>query len=142
MSFVWLALVIAFAAAEALTYPLVCIWFALGSVGGLITSLITENYTAQFVVALLISVLALICLRPLAKKTLATQTLKTNVEDLVGKEVIITEDVCNIKSQGAGKINGMVWTVRSVDGSKIPKDSVAVVERVEGVKLIVKGGNV
>ena len=102
MSFVWLALIIAFAIVESVTYQLICIWFALGSVGGLVTSLITDNYTIQIVVALLISILALICLRPLVKKTVNSQNLKTNVEELVGKEVIITEDVCNIKSQGAG----------------------------------------
>lgn len=141
MSFVWLALIIAFAIVESVTYQLICIWFALGSVGGLVTSLITDNYTIQIVAALLISILALICLRPLVKKTVNSQNLKTNVEELVGKEVIITEDVCNIKSQGAGKVNGMTWTVRSTDGSDIPKDSVAVIEKVEGVKLIVKGGN-
>ena len=140
MSFVWLALVVVFAAVEAATYQLICIWFALGSVGGLIASLVTDNYMFQIAVFIIISAIALICIRPLVKKVLKPRGLKTNVENLVGKEIVITEDVCNIKSRGLGKINGMVWTVRSADGADIPKDSVAVVEKVEGVKLIVKGG--
>ena len=141
MSYLWLALILAFVVVESVTYQLLCIWFALGSIGGLITSLITDNQTAQIVVFLIISVISLIALRPIAKKTFKSQDLKTNVDGLKGKKVIITEDVCNIKSQGEGKVDGMVWTVRSADGNDIPKDSIAVVEKVEGVKLIVKGGN-
>ena len=141
MSYLWLALILAFVVVESVTYQLLCIWFALGSIGGLITSLITDNQTAQIVVFLIISVISLIALRPIAKKTFKSQDLKTNVDGLKGKKVIITEDVCNIKSQGEGKVDGMVWTVRSADGKDIPKDSIAVVEKVEGVKLIVKGGN-
>lgn len=141
MSFIWLALVAVFAAVEAATYQLICIWFALGSVGGLVASLLTDNYMTQIVVFIIVSVVTLVCVRPLVKKALKPKGLKTNVESLVGKEIIITEDVCNIKSKGLGKINGMVWSVRSSDGTDIPKDNVAIVEKVEGVKLIVRGEN-
>lgn len=138
MPFVWLILIVAFVLIEAFTYQLLCIWFAIGSIAGLITSLITDNYMLQISVFVIVSAIMLICLRPAVKKGLKPRGLKTSTEELIGREVIITEDVCNLKSSGQGKVNGMTWTVRSSDNTNIKQGSTAVVEKVEGVKLIVK----
>lgn len=138
MSLIWLALIIAFILVEAFTYQLICIWFAVGSIGGLIASFVTDNYIVQITAFIIISIIALICIRPAVKRGLKPKGLKTNVEDLLGKDVMITEDVCNLNSSGQGKVNGMIWTVRSVDNVDIKKGKTAVIEKVEGVKLIVK----
>ena len=66
------------------------------------------------------------------------RTLKTNADSLIGKKVYITKDVNNIEGSGEGRINGADWSVRSSDGSVITKGTSAVVERIEGVKLIVR----
>lgn len=138
MSVVWLMLVIAFVIAEAVTYQLVSIWFAVGSGGALIASFVTDNAFYQLIVFTVVSVIMLALLRPLAKTKLKATGLKTNAESLIGKEIVITEDVDNTLATGQGKINGMTWTVRNAGGVCIKKGSVAVVERIEGVKLIVK----
>lgn len=138
MPFVWLILIIAFILIEAFTYQLLCIWFAMGSIAGLITSLITDSYIWQISVFIIVSAIMLICLRPAVKKGLKPRGLKTITEELIGKEIMITEDVCNVKSSGQGKINGMTWTVRSSDNTDIKQGQTAVIEKVEGVKLIVK----
>lgn len=138
MSVVWLLLVIAFIIAEAVTYQLVSVWFAVGSVGALFASFVTDNVFYQLIVFTAVSVIMLALLRPLVKTKLKATGLKTNTESIIGKEIVITEDVDNTLSTGQGKINGMTWTVRSDNGVCIKKDTVAVVERIEGVKLIVK----
>lgn len=138
MSVVWLVLIIAFMVVEAVTYQLICIWFAFGSIGALIASLITDNTVCQAVVFVVISAVSLIALRPAAKRIFKPRGLKTNVEGLIGKEVVITRDVNNLTAVGQGKINGMVWSVRSADDTEIKQGSTAIVERVEGVKLIVR----
>lgn len=138
LSLIWLALVVAFILIEAFTYQLICIWFAVGSIGGLVASFVTDNYIVQTTVFIIISIIALICIRPAVKRGFKPKGLKTNVENLVGKNVMITEDVCNLQSRGQGKVNGMIWTVRSLDNTDIKKGKTAVIEKVEGVKLIVK----
>lgn len=141
MIWVWLIFTIAFLLTEAFTYQMVCIWFAAGSIGGLVTGFLTDNYKIQIAVFVAVSAVMLICFRPAAKHVLKPKGLKTNIEDLVGKEVVITEDVRNLQSEGRGKVNGMEWTVRSADGSDIRQGSTAVIERIQGVKLIVKERN-
>ncbi len=138
MNIVWLLLVVAFIIAEAITYQLVSIWFAIGGIAALVSSFVTDNALYQTIVFIAVSAAALLAMRPIAKTKLRATGLKTNTEKLIGKEIAITEDVDNILSTGQGKINGMVWTVRSSNGEKIKKGTAAVVERIEGVKLIVK----
>ena len=60
MPFLWLALIVAFIIVEACTYQLVCIWFAIGSIGGLFTSMATDNVLIQAAVFTFLSALMLI----------------------------------------------------------------------------------
>lgn len=138
IGFLWIGAVIAFVIIEAATYQLVSVWFAVGSIGGMITYMLGFNFGAQMAVFLILSVITLLCLRPLSMKLLKPRGLKTNADSLVGKEVLITKAVSNVGASGEGKINGMTWTVRSEDGSDIDKGAVAVVKKIEGVKLIVE----
>lgn len=138
MGFLWIGAVIAFVIIEAATYQLVSVWFAVGSIGGMIAYMLNFDFGAQMAVFLILSVIALICLRPLSMKILKPKGFKTNADSLVGREILITKNVSNVNSSGEGKINGMTWTVRSADGSEFNEGDVAVVKKIEGVKLIVE----
>ncbi len=138
IGFLWIGAVIVFVVIEAVTYQLVSVWFAVGSVGGLIAYMLGFGFGVQMTVFLILSVVTLLCLRPLSMKLLKPKGFKTNADSLVGKEVLITKAVSNVGASGEGKINGMTWTVRSEDGSDIDKGAVAVVKKIEGVKLIVE----
>lgn len=135
---IWLMGIIAFVILEAITYQMVSIWFALGAVGGLIAAIIGIRFNIQMTVFLVISVLLLLCLRPVSKRLLKTKQEKTNADSLIGKEVVITKEVDNLQGKGEGKINGMTWSVRSADNSCIPENETVTVEDIKGVKLIVK----
>ncbi len=139
MSVIWIAAIIVFAVVEVLTYQLVSVWFAIGAVGGLIAHLLGFGFNTQMIVFLAVTVIMLCALRPLSMKRFKPEGLKTNVDNLIGKEVLITEAVNNTQGRGRGSVNGMSWTVRSGDGNEIAENTKAVIERVEGVKLIVKG---
>ena len=138
MLWLWLSLIVAFILVEAVTYQLVCIWFAFGSIGALIVAFFTDSVTVQVTVFVIVSAIMLLCLRPFARKGLSPKGLKTNVEELVGKEVFVTESIRNLQSKGRGKVNGMEWALRSSDGKDIDEGKTVVIEKVEGVKLIVK----
>ena len=118
MTAVWVVLMIGFLVVEGIAPGLVSIWFALGA---------------------LISVLALVITRPLAKKYVNSRTQATNADMLIGQECIVTETIDKLHGTGAVSVAGKVWTARADDPEKIiEKGSVAVIERIEGVKLIVK----
>jgi membrane protein implicated in regulation of membrane protease activity len=134
----WLAAIVVFVVLEAMTYQIVSIWFALGAIGGLIAAALDARFTVQMTVFVVLSVLFLMCLRPVSRKLIKPRTEKTNVESLIGKDVLVTAPIDNLQGKGEGKVNGMVWTIRSADNSSLPQGATAVVERVEGVKLIVR----
>ncbi|MCI8403415.1 MAG: NfeD family protein [Clostridia bacterium] len=135
---IWLIGIILFVILEAVTYQLVSIWFAIGAAGGLVAAMCGADFNIQMTVFVTVSVIALLCLRPLSKKAIKTNEVKTNVDSLIGREVLITQEVNNIQASGKGIVAGMDWTVRSADDAVIAKDEVVLVEKVEGVKLIVK----
>ena len=47
------------------------------------------------------------------------------------------EEIDNLSSKGQVKTLGQVWTARSSDASIIAKDTVVIVRKIDGVKLIV-----
>lgn len=135
---IWLIGIIVFIILEAVTYQMVSIWFALGAVGGLIAALLKMQFSVQMTVFIVIAVISLLAFRPLSKRLIKTKDVRTNSDSLIGKEVLITEEVNNLQGNGKGKINGMMWSVRSADDSLIPENEVVTVEDIKGVRLIVK----
>lgn len=135
---IWFIAIIVFLILEAVTYQLVSIYLAIGAVGGLVMYMLGFDFIPQMIVFLILSIILLCLLRPISVKAMKNRTLKTNADSLIGKKVYITKDVNNIEGSGEGRINGADWSVRSSDGSVITKGTSAVVERIEGVKLIVR----
>ena len=139
MTAVWVVLMIGFLVVEGIAPGLVSIWFALGALAALISALLGAQVWLQAVWFIVISVLALVITRPLAKKYVNSRTQATNADMLIGQECIVTETIDKLHGTGAVSVAGKVWTARADDPEKIiEKGSVAVIERIEGVKLMVK----
>ena len=134
----WLAGIVAFIILEAVTYRLISLWFVIGAIGGLIAAMCGVDFYVQMAVFLAISILLLILLRPVSMKLIKKQDFKSNADSLIGKSILVTQEVNNIKGTGQGKVNGMVWTVRSETDETIAAGELAEIKRIEGVKLIVK----
>ena len=88
-------------------------------------------------VAMIIAIL-FFTTRPIAKKHLDNQLVKTNVESLIGKHVIVSADIDNLKSTGQVLINGVEWTARSKHGDTIETGTEVVIDEISGVKAIVE----
>ncbi len=134
---IWLLAVVAFIVLEASTYQMICVWFIVGSIGGMIASLLGAGFWVQMSVFLVVSIVLLILMRPIAVKRLNNHKVKTNADSLIGKKVLITEKVNNTEATGQGKIDGVVWTVRADGDVIIEAGTTTEVKRIEGVKLIV-----
>ena len=64
--------------------------------------------------------------------------VKTTVEAVVGKTARVIEAVDNFAGTGRVKIDGMEWAARSYDdGTGFAVNDLVVVEKVEGVKLVI-----
>lgn len=133
---IWLIAIVAFIILEAVTYQIVSIWFVFGAIGGMIAYLLGADFYVQLIVFIAVSAVLLSILRPLSMKLVKKQDFKTNSDSLIGKNILITQEVSNIKGTGQGKINGMVWTVRGGNDEVIHAGELAKVKKIEGVKLI------
>lgn len=137
MYIVWPALFIVLIIIEIETLQLVSVWFAAGALASTIVVLCNGPLWLQFTVFLVVSTALLIASRPIVKKALKMGTQPTNAELDIGKSATVIEDINNSASTGRVTLNGVDWAAVSKDGSKISKDSIVIVNAVEGAKLIV-----
>ena len=138
MVWFWLAGVVFFGIAEAMTAALVSIWFAAGALAALLAAFLGAGIPVQIAVFLVVSALTLALTRPLVKKYQSDKVVPTNADRIVGTTARVTEAIDNIAMTGAVYTDGKSWTARSSTGSPIPADSTVTVERIDGVKLFVK----
>ncbi len=137
--FIWLALMALFIIVEIITVGLTSIWFAGGALAALISSLAGISVFGQIVLFFAVSFALLMFTKPFVSKFVQPHTIKTNYEDVVGKEVLVTARINNREGTGTAIFNGQEWTARSVDDSKIIEaGQTAYVEFIKGVKLYVK----
>lgn len=138
LTVIWVVLLIVFLIMEAATVQLVSVWFAVGALAALIANLGGLNVIGQIVLFLVLSAVCLVATRPLVKKLTAAKIQKTNADRCIGAEAVVTEEINNLESTGQVKAIGNIWTARSTDDTVIEKGTVVIVERMEGVKLIVR----
>lgn len=138
MTIFWLVLMIVLIAAEASTVSLVSIWFALGALAALITSVFNVEFWVQLIFFAVISAIALIITRPLAKKIQTKKRVPTNLDKIVGQIGIVREEIDNIKEQGSVYIDGKEWTARSKNNEVILNGKNVTILEISGVKVIVE----
>lgn len=137
-SIIWLIIVAVMVVIEIISLGLTTIWFGIGAVGAAVAAWMGYGIWVQLVVFALLSVVAMALCRPFAIRYLNRDKEKTNVENVVGKTVVVSKKIDNEIASGEVKLNGIEWTARSEDGRVIPENERVTVTAVEGVKLIVK----
>jgi membrane protein implicated in regulation of membrane protease activity len=138
MYIIWAVAIVAFGVLEGMTAQLVSIWFLFGSITGLIAAICGAPIIVQVIIFVLVTIITLIATRPIVKKKLNTKIQPTNADRCIGQDGVVIEEINNLEPTGQVKTDGKVWTARSSDQSIIPKDSIVTVEKIDGVKLIVK----
>ena len=138
MKLIWMGLLILFGAGEALTVGLTSIWFAAGSLVALICALLGGGLWLQIILFFVVTVLSIVAFRPIARKFINDKVEPTNADRIIGREVLVTERISNLRAEGAVSIGGMVWSARSENEEEIPKGTLVRVLRIEGVKVYVE----
>lgn len=141
MMIFWIVLLVVLIIVEAVTAQLVTIWFAAGAAAALIAELCGLEQWLQWVIFIAVSAITLIATRPLVRKVTKKAVQPTNADRCIGQTAVVTEVIDNIEGKGQVNVNGITWTARSSDGTVFRKDERVTVEKIEGVKLIVKSQN-
>ena len=123
---------------EAAVPGLVSIWFAAGALAAMIVSACGAGGPVQIVLFVLVSLGTLVLTRPFVKKYVNATVQHTNADRIIGQECVVTATVDNLAETGEIAIDGKRWTARSADQSVLPEGTRVTVERIEGVKAIVK----
>ena len=141
MTVFWLVFVAVMLLIEIPTMGLTTIWFCLGSAAAAIVSAVQGPLWLQIVIFTVVSIATMLFIRPWAMKHFNQNRVKTNVDEPIGKEVVVIEAIDNLAGKGQVMVNGVEWMARREDDTPIAKDAVVVVQRVSGVKLFVKPFN-
>ena len=137
---VWLILFVIFVVAEVVTAgALVSIWFCIGSLAAMVAARAGTSVFVQIAVFLVVSIALLVLTKPFIKKVLKQKSEPTNADVIIGRIGVVIEEIDNLEEKGAVKIDGKVWTARSVAENKsIQKDSKVRIVRIQGVKVLVE----
>ena len=121
----WLIAFVVFLGIEAATFALTTVWFAGGSLVGLVLCILGAGQRVQLLAFVVVSFALLFLTRPLALQYVNRHTKKTKVDNEAGT--------------GTAVLDGQPWTARAEkDGEKIPAGTLVRVKAVQGVKLIVE----
>ena len=118
---------------------LVSIWFALGALAAMISSMLSAPLWLQVGWFFLVSIVSLALTRPIARKYVNGRAVHTNADMAIGQDCVVTEEIDNVRGTGAVSVGGKIWTARMADpDGRAGKGAVLRAVRIEGVKLIVE----
>ncbi len=136
---IWLITAGIFLIIEISTTGFLVFWFSIGALATMILSFFVDNIILQIAFFLIISIFLLFATKPFVDKIMPKENyIKTNSFSLAGKIGKVTVDIEPIDGKGQIKIENESWSAKSLDNTHIPKDTEVIVEKIEGVKAIVK----
>ncbi|MBQ2904327.1 MAG: NfeD family protein [Clostridia bacterium] len=134
----WVVMLVILIVVEAVTAQMVTIWFAAGAGAALVSEILGAEVWLQWIIFVAVSAITLIATRPLVKKLTRTKVQPTNADRCIGQTAVVVEDIDNVDGKGLVQVGGITWTARSSDGTVFRKNEQVTVEKIDGVKLIVK----
>lgn len=137
-SVLWIIVAVLGGIIEVMTLGLTTIWFSVGALVALLFSMLELPLGIQITVFVVTSSLLLYYTRPIAKKVLKIGHTKTNVDSLEGEVGVVIKEINKFKSTGQVKINGQIWSAKTLHDEVISENEKVEVINVEGVKLVVR----
>lgn len=136
MVFIWFGVFILAATIEAMTMDLSSIWFSAGAfISMLISIFLPDLIWLQVIVFIVGSIVLLLSLRPIFKKYMTRNEIRTNASSLIGKEAICIKSILD-NQWGEVKIEGKIWT--AISNENIYENERVIVLAITGVKLQVR----
>jgi len=138
MQWVWVAALVLFTLAEAATGAIVSLWFMGGSLVAFLLAMFGLPIWLQILCFVVVSLVLLLLLRPYLRKIVEDRKVPTNADSLVGKVILVTEDIDNLHNKGVVRVQGVDWAAFSTDGKPIAKETPVRILSVHGTRLCVE----
>ncbi len=135
ISWIWVGIFVVLVVIEAATQGLTTIW---GAASALIMVFISQTGMSigwQILLFLVMTLGFVVTTRPVLVKKLKVGNNRTNVDTMIGEEVIVTKAISTFEKGEARSKNGVIWSVTSTDGTDIGEGAVCTVQSVEGNTL-------
>ncbi len=132
---IWLIIAGIFLIIESATTGFLVFWFSVGALIALVCSFFIESVITQTTIFLIASTILIFATRKFCNKFLKNDAPET-INTIVGKVGTVTVDIDPIKAVGQVKIGGESWSATAE--APIEKGAEIVVEKVQGVKAVVK----
>lgn len=131
MSTVWLVTSIVLFVFEAITFGLVCIWFAIGALGGAVAAFFTDSLFIQLLTFVIVSAVSFLAFKPFFKNTIhkSQNGELSSTDKYIGKVAEVVED---IDYEGRVLVGDVSWIAKSSE----------IIKKGEKVKIISAEGNV
>lgn len=133
----WLILTIVFSVIEFIGPALVSVWFAFAAAITIFVSLMFDNLKVELPFFIVISVLAIIFIRPLAKKILSKN--KDNFDaEIIDTSIVIKKIIDVSKDEKIYDVSykGSIWTALSTDIFEV--GDIPIISTFKGNKIIIK----
>lgn len=139
MFLIWIIIGIILLIIEVITVSFLSIFFAIGCFIAALVSFIIPFWQGQILIMCITSVIGVIFGRNILQKYFEVnkEVKPSTIDALIGKTGIVVKEI-NSDELGLVKINGEVWSATTSNPRVIHKDANVVVEKIDGVKLIVK----
>ena len=136
---VWLIVAVIFAITEVCYNGFFLLWFSIGALVALITSLFLHNFLLESIIFLTVSFILLLTLKKYFIKKLSNKkTFATNTNQLIGSHGTVIKHIGqNNLESGLVKLDGEVWSAISDSNHSISEGSLVEVKAIKGVRLIV-----
>ncbi|HAK57407.1 MAG TPA: NfeD family protein [Lachnospiraceae bacterium] len=138
MLLIWLAVIIVTLVVEVITQGLTTIWFSIGAAVAAVTTVWNLNVWLQIIIFAAVSLIVMLLVRPMAKKMLMDRITPTNMDMLLKEQALVIENIDNDAGTGKVKVRDIEWTARTESGERIEAGEMVEIQRIDGVKLIVK----
>lgn len=134
----WLGVMVLCVVVEAVSLALTSVWGAIAAFIMIFVSKTNMPLKWQVILFLVLTIVLVLTTRPFAVKKLKMGSSKTNVNSLVGQEVLVTKKITTFEKGEVKAKNGVVWAAKSQDESvEIEEGSVCVIAAVDGNTLSV-----
>lgn len=135
MVWFWLGLFVVALLLEIVTADMISIWFSLAAVPSFILALLGASVLWQILVFLVIAAILLFLTRPVMKKYMKTNEIKTNIDAIIGSKGVVIKEITP-DTVGRIKIKYIEWS--AISNEHIGMDHLVRVLDVDGNKLIVE----
>jgi membrane protein implicated in regulation of membrane protease activity len=139
LAWIWVGVLVLAIIVEILTDQLISIWFVPSSIVAVILDFCDVSPIWQVAIFLFVAILGIVLSKTVLSKYLEKANCNTNIDAIIGEKCVVTEKVDNYAGCGQAKINGQIWSARSVDDDEVfERGEILKVVAIEGVKLICK----